>query len=210
MSDTPLQPSQTHGETNYPSTPPKAWAIPTVDEALANPGELEDRLHAALSVRALKWLEYLEAEEQDPARVANGQRAITLDLQVDMFKVIAEWLKTSKKTKNPDKDIDGTPAGIDAMSQAIERAMMAMGARSAPLESKNDEDDEVEVHQPGIQPVPVATPKKQPSGAQKRRAAREQSEDDELALLLNRARDRALRGEDDGVDEWKGGEPYGR
>lgn len=171
------------------------WVIPSVDEVLANPSGIEDRLHAALTVRALKWLDILDRDEEDPAHTPTGQRVITLDLQVDMFKVISEWLKTSKKTKSTDKDDTNSP-GVEAMQAAIVAALKQMGAvdegaRSAPEAQQNEENPALEL-QRGARPK---------SGFARRKAARERDEDEELATLLHRARDRSLRQMADADDE---------
>lgn len=95
---------------------------PTLEEVLADPTKAENTLYAALTVRALKWLEFLEQDES--LNPQPGKRLVTLDTQVSMFKVIAEWLKTSKKTKEAGEDEKGAP-GIEQMREIIRQELEA-------------------------------------------------------------------------------------
>lgn len=146
-----------------PPTPPAPTA--SVEDVLANPTAAEDRLHAALTVRALKWLEIVEKDDQgrDPI---TGKPLVDLDTQVAMFKVISDWLKTSKKTKNSSTDEDSTAPGIEQMRTLV-REEVTVRAKAA-TEDK-------------------------PRRAFKASSKAEGPDDNLLALNLNRARQAAMR-----------------
>lgn len=115
----------------------------TLEQVLANPSLAEDRLHGSLMLRALRWLELLERDDNTPPKP--GQRVVGLDTQVDMFKVIAEWLKTSKKTKGLD-DEEGAP-GIEQMRELIRQELEKVPEKppAKPSSFMNDFADEDEL-----------------------------------------------------------------
>lgn len=124
-------PSRAFSNAPSPATSPTPPPVsdPPRDEAwvLSNPAVAEDKLHAALTLRALNWLDILQQDQRDPA----GKPLYDLDLQVQMFKTISEWLKTSKRTKGKSDDDDAVP-GIDQMRQIISEAPSAKKRRGAP------------------------------------------------------------------------------
>lgn len=92
----------------------------TLELVLASPTWAEDQLHASLMLRALRWLALLEQDDNSPPQP--GKRVVGLDTQVDMFKVISEWLKTSKKTKGTGEDEKEAP-GIEQMREVIRQEL---------------------------------------------------------------------------------------
>lgn len=142
-------------------------------EIITNPSAAEDALHGALTLRALRWLDILERDERD----SNGKPVFDLELQVSMFRVISEWLKTSKRTKGGDQD-DSIP-GIDQMRQIIKEELDA--AKPEPTK------------RPGAHTSPVVDrrykatkPKSVP-----------QHDDSKLDALIERARRISAEDEDD-------------
>ena len=152
----------------------------TEEEVLKDPTLAERQLHAALTVRALKWLAFLKREEDDPHKAQAGRQPVTLDTQVAMFKVLTDWLKVSKKTKDEGGNDTGV-VGIDQMRALIREEIGGFGA---------PEPRPRVVKERGAQPP---TPSKTPT-----RREQANADDSELGLLLQRARERSYREPADG------------
>ena len=175
----PVQPNQIpYDNPPPPSGPPELTEV-NEERVLADPTWAENQLHAALTVRAIKWLEFLKQDEnQNPQP---GQRLVTLDTQVQMFKVVSDWLKTSKKTKESGAEEDKVP-GIELMRQAIREEMALVAAKplaKKPLPAELDESEEAKPparsKRPGFQPG-------------NNNAAKKEADDRQLHILLARAR----------------------
>lgn len=75
----------------------------------------ETRVHWALMRRALKWLELLDEEGLDEE---TGRPKTDLSTQVQMFKVISDWLQVSRKTK-PDEGDKMDPKGVEVLRNVL-------------------------------------------------------------------------------------------
>lgn len=175
-------------DTVEPEPPP--FDLPSIEDLLADPSEAEDHLHAHLTLRALKWLALLEAEENSP--IQPGQKRVTLETQVDMFKVIAEWLKTSKKTKGTGED--DTVPGIEQMRAIIAEAL---ATREEPEPEPEEEEEEPEVD-PKYASFEVEGRRAPVGGLPKRKPVarpvtrkRPNADPSQLDILINRARHQA-------------------
>ena len=145
-------------------------------EILTNPSAAEDAIHGALTLRALRWLDLLEKDERD----STGKPIYDLELQVSMFRVISDWLKTSKRTKG--QDDDQSIPGIDQMRQIISDEL---DARKAAEKAKKASEPDSRQKQKAV----YATRKPGPVSA---------ADDSKLDALLERARRVDLEEDDDG------------
>lgn len=151
----------------------------TEERVLADPTWAENLLHASLTVRSIKWLELLKQDET--LNPQPGQRLVTLDTQVQMFKVISDWLKTSKKTKEAGDD-ESVP-GIELMRQVIREEMALVKPTPKPKPPSDDEDD-------------GDPPRRKVGGfakGNKAAGAKPPEDDRQLSAMVNRAREAAYK-----------------
>lgn len=168
-----------------PSGPEEPPFPVTEEKVLEDPTWAENQLHAGLTVRAMKWLEFLKADET--LNPQPGQRLVTLDTQVQMFKVISEWLKTSKRTKEAGALEEGAP-GIEMMRQAIREEMAVLSEpkpKAAPKKPPPSNDENWAASEPPATPFE----RRKKSGTSPYAGA----DDSQLAKALSRAREAALR-----------------
>lgn len=106
----------------------------------------ESRLRTGLMQRALRWLEILEKEEGEDYE---GKKT-DLQTQVEMFKVLKDWLIANWRTKGKDgQDDEGVP-GVDALMAIIN------GAIDTRLDKKIDEKEILVAPKPGLRGKPPA------------------------------------------------------
>ena len=95
------------------------------DRSTTSPLTDEAQLRQGLMKRALKWLSILEDKE---AHDVDGSvyKVDSLQLQVDMFKVLAEFLVKNKRSKDEDEErAMAQVPGVVAMRQVIDAALDA-------------------------------------------------------------------------------------
>jgi hypothetical protein len=167
----------------------------TLERVLAAPTWAEDQLHGSLTLRALRWLALLEMDEGTPPQP--GKRVVSLETQVDMFKVISDWLKTSKKTKSGGENEEEAP-GIEQMREVIRQELEKLEKDAPPpVEDEEDEEEEDELGDEDTFTSAIEAGKERRTALGYSRGkkspktlvlARQKQDSGELDIMLNRAR----------------------
>lgn len=184
MSNQPLP----HGAAETADEPEEL--ILTLEKVISAPSWAEDQLHASLTLRALRWLELLEQDDNTPPQP--GKRVVGLDTQVEMFKVISDWLKTSKKTKSEGTEEGGAP-GIEQMREVIRQEMAKLPEKPPPeVEDDEDEDDD-EVDVIAEKRAGRTATRRARGKPGKPALAQRKADSEELDIIIARAREASYR-----------------